>query len=231
MTRLLLTVLALGLSQNAAALDLEVGAMLGIAIDMPDASPRAKPASFIAPSLSVPIGIRVNEYARLRAEVQLEYGFGSDTVSWDPVRFDNRRYASGREMKGWLGSAALLLGGDVTLPVDGGFRPYLGATMGPAWMANFHNLDSCELMDPSLNDCRNANNIDPWASQVVLASDFHVGGFIGPADGLHFSAELGYSSAWLDTAPLKKSAAGRQVQRQSFGWNPVRFDVGIVLPL
>ncbi len=204
-----------------------VGGAAGFDLPGPDAG-----AFGIAPALYVPVVAGLTPAAGLRFTVRLEGGPGTDQVSWaESVDGTAARIVSASEFALVL-TAIATVGPDIQIPVSGSVAPYFGAEVGGGVAAVYHSLGgpTAFLIDPQQNDLDDPGNIDPYTLSPVLASDLHFG-TRSTGDGLGWWAEVGYGSAWLGSAPLRKSLPIADARRQAIGWNPVRVGVGVAFAL
>lgn len=231
---------------TARAAELEVGVGLGGGLDLGDRASTAgdvRTTSFGGGSLAVPIGLRFGG-ARLRFEPRFDMGAGADRVSWAYVASGEpvRQYADGdwggapTAHGAMLAVAALQIGADFDFPIEGNFKPYFGASAGPAMAWTFHTWRDESAVGELLKirgeeGLYGANKSDATTSQLSFQSELHLGGRVGPTDGMAVWFETGYSTAFIDARPLSKTPEGLDARREAFGWNPVRLAVGVSLPL
>ncbi len=218
------------LAAAALAGDTRLGVGLSGGFDLP--GPAADAGDFgFAPGLWIPVTVPLGEWAGLRVTVRADLGTGTDRVSWqetvggEPVRLSD---SSGFAM---VVAAAATVGPEITFPVKGAVKPYLGAELGPGVAGTWHSLGgtTAHLMDPVENDLSDPGNIDPYTLQPVLATDVHFG--VRGGESLGWWVEAGLGSAWLGAAALAKSTAGLDAQRDGFTWDPARIGAGVSFPL
>lgn len=186
----------------------------------------------LAPALYVPVVVGLSPAAGLRVTVHASGGKGTDEVSWaESVNGADARIGTRSELALVLAAMATI-GPDLQLPSGGPVAAYFGAEIGGGVAAVYHDFGgpTAFLIDPEQNDLEDTGNIDPYTMSPVLASDLHVG-VRSTGDRAGFWSELGYGSAWIGRAPLKKSLPAADARREGLAWNPVRLGVGVVFPL
>jgi hypothetical protein len=186
----------------------------------------------IAPGLYVPILVGLSPAAGLRITVSATGGPGTDEVSWaESVNGTETRIATASDFALVL-TALATIGPDVAIPSDGPVEAYFGAEVGGGLAGVYHSLGgpTAFLIDPAQNDLEDPGNIDPYTFSPVLASDLHVGAR-STGEGVGWWAEAGYGSAWIGSAPLKKSLPAADARREGIGWNPLRLGVGVSFAL
>jgi hypothetical protein len=223
----------------AAARAGSLGLGLAFVQDLPDAADGD--SALIGPgiSLQVPVRIELTSNANIRVGGRLDHAGGGlqrgdgckslDVVSWD-VGFQQGEAIRAGEYAdcGWLVAGGVTVGPEVVVPVSGVFRPFLGGGLGPAAVANFHDIGRTELMGPQ-NDLTNPNNLDPWTLRGVLLIDAAAGLMVG--DKVSGWAEVGYSTAWVGRARMHRSFEPLNVSREPYSWNALRLGAGIAFPL
>lgn len=217
------------LAASAFGADLTAGVVVGVSSDLPDIV-SAEYARF-GPGLmlQVPLFVEIAPAARLRAALRADLAPGSDRVVWtqtidgEAVRFyDDDHWAM-------LGSMALTVGGDFTGPADWPVRPYFGVDGGAARVTTWHSLggNTQILLDPAQNDLSDPRNIDPYTAQFTWLADVHAGASRDVSDRVALWLEAGYSLAFLDARPLRKTPPELDATRSAYGWNAIRVGLGV----
>lgn len=200
-----------------------VGVGLGGAVDLPDGGEAKFGPS---PNLLVPVRIDLGQTARIRTTLHAAFGAGTDEISW---MVGGERVSEPSEAA-YFGSVALLSGPEIAVPLDGPISPYFGGSIGLALVHTWHNIDRADLFGPTYTDEQllgaPGRTFDPYARQLVLATDLAVG-----IDAAPLWAELGYALQFVPDAPLRKSEPSLLVRHEPYGWNALRLVVGVSIPL
>lgn len=212
--------------------DFQLGVGLAVSSDLGDKVSGSYAEFGPGPSLQVPLRYHVAPRAWLRGTLRADFGFGSDRVSWvqdvggEPVTlYDDDHWAM-------FAMGGATLGADFELPVDA-IDLWIGAEGGIAWVGTYHSLGGPTqvLLDPAHNDLESSSNVDPWTSQATLLTDVHAGGGHALSERVDLWAEIGYSLAFLNRRPLKKTPADLDATRDPWGLNALRIGAGIVIEL
>ena len=129
-----------------------------------------------------------------------------------------------------LAGVGAALGVEVALS-EQALVPYVTASAGPSWIANYHSLGgvTAPLLDPSQNDLKDPGNIDPSTSQLVLAYEAGVGlrreGVVAPW------VELAWANSYVPEARLRRTPRSADAVRAAWGWNVVRAAAGVAFKL
>jgi hypothetical protein len=220
---------------SAHALTPSVGAIVAVSADLPDASSKDYVRFGAGPSLQVPIRLELTKVATIRATLRSDFSMGQDRLSWaetvDGIEY--RFYDD--DHRAFLSVTSFTIGPELYAPIESPVIPYFGAEAGGAIVGTYHSLGGEQyaatqvLLDPDQNDLSNPRNLDPFTSQMVFVTDFHVGGRIGVSERLAVYVETGYSVAFVAAHPLRKTPEALNAMREAYGWNAFRGGVGFGL--
>lgn len=213
--------------------DLSVGVGLSVVADLPDTASGDHTRFRPGPGLALPLRYQLAPLARIRITPRLDLETGTDRVRWEQ-EIDGEPtslYADGH----WaaLFGVSLSAGADLLLPLDLPVAPYLGAELGVASVTTWHSLGGVTqpLLDPEQNDLENPRNVDPYTTQATFLTELHAGADLPVSDRLAIWIETGYSVAFLNARPLRKTPPELKATRDPYGWNAFRIGGGIVFRL
>jgi hypothetical protein len=217
----------------ATAAEVAVGPAVGLSLDLPDAVSGDHTAFGAGVRLAAPLRVGLGPAAALRVVPSLDFAGGRDRVTWEqdlngaPVRFVSDDHGA------WLLAAALVLGPELRLPVDG-LDPFVGAGAGLAWVTNYHAFSGVaaqQLLDPAENDLGDPGNIDPYSARFAPVTELWLGVRPALSERVALVVETGYSVAFVGEGALKKTPEGSSAQREPYGWNALRFSAGVSFAL
>jgi hypothetical protein len=210
--------------------EVRAGVDLGAILDLPDRASGEHTRFGPGPSIAVPVRIALSERARLRFQLRGEMASGRDRLLWtervageDLLLYDDDHLAIPVVVAGTVGA-------EIAVPLGtGGVELALGAETGGAWVSTFHSLGgpTQPLLDPEQNELDDPGNIDPYTRQLAWVSGLDATVAVPFGEGLHLTLRTGYSGAFLNARPLRKTPAALDAHRAAYGWNPLRIAVGL----
>lgn len=225
----------LALAGLAAAADegaWRVGALVGVGWDLPDAALPEGAVFDPGPALTLPIRRTLSPGADVRATVELWGATGRDTVAWtERVEGQDVRFVSDAHWS--LATAARLgVGPEIALLPGRRVGPYVGADAGVAVVGSWHSFggDTQALLDPAANDLDDPGNVDPYTLQAVPAAGATLGMRVGSPGRLAWEIELGYTVAFLPSAPLRKTPPALEASRSAYALDVMRLGLGVSIP-
>ena len=231
MKKALVSVFIFSLAQSGQAADMSLGVQLGGVADLPDAVSKEHTKFGLGPSFGVVYRVHLASYARVRAGVQAHLATGNDRVTWDAeVEGENIRLYD-QDHFSMVAGVAFTGGFDVLVPKELPITPYFGGDLGGLWMGTYHSFggDTQVLLDPSQNDLDDPNNVDPYTSQIAWLTEFHIGLEKTFGERVFMNLEAGYQMAYMGEKALKKTPEEYNARREAYGWNAVRFGLGLGL--
>ena len=215
----------------AGSLDLGVG--LDLASDLPDGVWSTEHASWgLGPGLRVPLRWNLTDSVAARATLRAGFGVGSDLVTWD--EYDGAVTYYSDDQWAMFTATELSIGPELILLPGASFRPFLGAEVGLSAVQTWHSFSgdaAAALLDPEQNDLESGSNVDPYTSQLALASGLHGGLRWAVSKRLALEAEVGYNASFLREAALRKTPVEYDAVRSAYGLNVVRAGLAAVIPL
>ncbi|MBN2797994.1 MAG: hypothetical protein JXX28_02490 [Deltaproteobacteria bacterium] len=216
---------------------LSAGVTLALSADQSDAVPLpegGEPTRF-GPGLSlgIPLRLDLTEGVRLRLDGRFDLAAGSDRITWgEPINGEEVRFWDS-DHPSYLVGGALLVGVEAYVPSDLPFTPYLGGGVGMAWIGTYHSFheSTAKLMDPEQNDLNDANNIDPYTSQLRPLSELVLGARRPLSEASALNLEVGYALAFLPASDLHGTLAAYNARREAYSWNAIRLALGFTVAL
>jgi hypothetical protein len=209
--------------------EVRLGFEVGVQEDQADRASGDYADFGVGPLLVVPLTIALTPGTRLRSMLRAEVGTGTDRVTWDaPVNGSSTAlYADGHWAMAAVGSASLGL--EVLLPIRSSVEVSFGLDTGIGWVGTYHSFSDRTrvLLDQTLNDLEDPNNVDPYTSQVVWRNSVDAAVAIPAGERLHLTLRAGYAVAFVDMRPLQKAPEALDAQRAAYGWNPLSATLGI----
>lgn len=209
-----------------------LGALLGVGWDVPDAALPEGATFDPGPALTLPVRRALSPGADVRATVDLWGATGRDTVAWtERVGGESLRFVSDAHWT--LATVARLgVGPEIVLLPARRVGPYVAADAGVAVVGSWHSFggDTQALLDPAANDLDDPQNVDPYTIQAVPTAGALVGIRVGSPGKLAWEIELGYTVAFLPSAPLRKTPPALEASRSAYALDVMRLGLGVSIP-
>ena len=196
---------------------------IGVAVvkDLPDTLDTEVPARFgVGGALLVPIRFDLTPAAALRTTLRIDASKGDDHVTWNA---GNGRIGEAPAWAAFVSTAATV-GPEVRFALDGPIVPYVAGEVGLALVHTFHNIERPELILPEHR--ASPKSLDPYGRKGALIADVALGAAAGPT-----WFELGYTSAFVGDADLRRSEQSLELQHAAYAWNALRLTFGLTIPL
>jgi hypothetical protein len=231
-----------------AAAEVTVGLGGGVSADLPDRLSTYEGVRHTAfkpgAAVIVPLRFRWKDTIGLAVDLSTTFAGGRDRLTWSLPLGSSRADFYDDDHRAWLSSFDLRVGPELTIPLSGPFRPYVGVNAGVALVSVFHDLagndagaepsaidaDTAVLYDTSTY-AYGAGALDPWSFQGTFVADARVGGRLRLGDRFDLWLEAGYGTSFVPSAHLRKTTSELQARRAAFAWNPVRAALGFAVRL